>query len=195
MHGDVHLPLLGVRCLGQHGKCGLASRKLFNDLPLVPRIRGFLRAAVEFSHVLDGRREKLAELILGISAKLHRRAQSMAQLRRHVLKIVSEKSGGRPYVVFLQMVVDLCPHVPLIPLSWPVVDTPTPELHRGPSPDKPLGPHVAQPDRIMRGHDELRVWELPLQKGTHLATVTRVHRHENVVEDRKGERGALEVPH
>src|ERR1035437_2406100 len=93
------------------------------------------------------------------------------------------------------MVVDLCPHIPRIPSGRSEVDAPIPELHRGPSPDKSIGPHVAKPNRVMRRHDELRIGKLRLQKCTHFTTMASVHGHENVVEHGEREPGALEVPH
>jgi hypothetical protein len=51
---------------------------------------------------------------------------------------MSQQSGGRPHVVLFKMVVNLCPHVPIIPLSRPVVDAPTSELHCRLCPEKPL---------------------------------------------------------
>ena len=106
--------------------------------------------------------EKLAELILGIATKLDRRAQSVAQLRRRVFEVVSEQPRNCSHVIFFQIVGNLCPHVPLIPLSRPMIDAPTPELYSGPSPGKPLGFHVAQPDWVMCGHNKLCARELPL---------------------------------
>ena len=92
--------------------------------------------------MIDRRRKKFAKLKLSIGVKFHGCPKSVAQFGRNMFKVMAQQSGGGSHVVSLQIIINLSPYIPVVPLSWAEVYIPRSELNGSPSTDQPFGFHV-----------------------------------------------------
>jgi len=110
-------------------------------------------------------------LKLSVATKFDRCAQVVAHLSRDKFQVMPQERGGSPDIISGEMIRDLFPNVPIVPLCRTLINVPTTKMERSALPDEPNSSQMLQPNWIMRCQDELRIGKTFLKEIANLSAM------------------------